>query len=203
MLLEDNTDEVTESLLIDITPISLGIRMIGDKMCPMIPKNTPIPATKTCPFVTTIESQTAMQFVVFQGESKCTKKNLLLGGFRMNDIPSDSAKRQRVEVTFEIDINGILYVKAVLQSTRKEIKISIDTRGNLCKTKIDEMVEQAQQFNQDDAQRQKAREAKNELERLCWNIKSFSFEGVPPSELEKIMEKCNDILEWLQTTLDR
>ena len=55
-------------------------------------------------------------------------------------------------------------------------------------------------FNQDDAQQQKAREAKNELERLCWNIKSFSFEGVPPSELEKIMEKCNDILEWLQTT---
>lgn len=202
MLSGDSSAEILEKIFTDVTPLSLGIQLLNNVMRPLIPRNTQIPAIYSHVFVTTIDFQKTMNFIVFQGESEKANENLLLGNFKMTNIPAGLAKSQRAEVTFEIDANGILNVKAVLHSTQKEIGITIDTKGHLCKQEIEGMVEQAHQLLQDDAQRQELRQAKNDLEQFCWKIKKIFSDGslVTSTVLESIMEKCNATLEWLDMT---
>ena len=130
------------------------------------------------------------------------KQNILLGSFVLTDIPPAPHGVQSAAVTFEINENGILKVKAVLQSTLKEINILINTKGNICKQEIDSMAKQSFAFQKHDLKQKQAHKAKDDLEQFCWKINDFFSNNlqVPKHDVAVIMAKCKYTLNWLNAT---
>ena len=168
--------EVTDVLLLDVTPLSLGIETLGGVMTALIERNTTIPTEKAEIFSTAEDNQTTVEIHVLQGERKMALDNKTIGKFQLTGIPPAPRGLPQVEVTFDIDANGILHVSAKDQATGKEQKIRIESSSGLSDTEIDKMVKDAESHAEEDEERREQVEARNQLDSLVYQVEKDSAE---------------------------
>ncbi|HEX6434193.1 MAG TPA: molecular chaperone DnaK [Gemmatimonadales bacterium] len=168
--------EVKDVLLLDVTPLSLGIETLGGVTTVLIPRNTTIPTEKSETFSTAEDNQTTVEIHVLQGERQMAMDNRTIGKFQLTGIPPAPRGMPQVEVTFDIDANGILHVSAKDKTTGKEQKIRIEASSGLSDTEIDRMVKAAEQHAQEDQQRREQIEARNQLDSLVYRVEKDSKE---------------------------
>src|SRR3954464_4241142 len=168
--------EVKDVLLLDVTPLSLGIETLGGVTTVLIPRNTTIPTKKSETFSTAEDNQTTVEIHVLQGERQMAMDNRTIGKFQLTGIPPAPRGMPQVEVTFDIDANGILHVSAKDKTTGKEQKIRIEASSGLSDTEIDRMVKAAEQHAQDDQARREQIEARNQLDSLVYRVEKDSKE---------------------------
>ena len=154
--------DMKDLLLLDVTPLSLGIETLGGVMTKMIPRNTTIPTKKSQVYSTAADNQTTVTIRVFQGEREMVADNKLLGQFDLSGIPPAPRGVPQIEVTFDIDANGIVHVNAKDKSTGKDHTVTIQSSGGLSKDDIDKMLKQAEQFKEEDRKRREVVDLKNE-----------------------------------------
>src|SRR3954449_7574430 len=162
--------EVKDVLLLDVTPLSLGIETLGGVTTVLIPRNTTIPTKKSEVFSTAEDNQTTVEIHVLQGERQMAQDNRTIGKFQLTGIPPAPRGVPQVEVTFDIDANGILHVSAKDKATGKEQKIRIEASSGLSDTEIDRMVKAAEQHSQEDKERREAIETRNQLDSMTYEV---------------------------------
>jgi molecular chaperone DnaK len=170
--------EVKDVLLLDVTPLSLGIETLGGVTTVLIPRNTTIPTKKSEVFSTAEDNQTTVEIHVLQGERQMAMDNRTIGKFQLTGIPPAPRGMPQVEVTFDIDANGILHVSAKDKATNKEQKIRIEASSGLSDTDIDRMVKTAEQHASEDKQRREQIEQRNQLDSLVYRVEKDSKEWV-------------------------
>jgi len=163
------TGEVKDLLLLDVTPLSLGIETLGGVMTTLIPRNTTIPTKKSETFTTAADSQTSVEVHVMQGERPMARDNRTLGKFHLVGIPPAPRGVPQVEVTFDIDANGILNVSAQDKATNKQQNITITSSSGLTKDEIDRMVKEAESNAADDTKRKQEIEVRNQTDSLVYS----------------------------------
>ncbi|MBS1998817.1 MAG: molecular chaperone DnaK, partial [Cyanobacteria bacterium SZAS LIN-2] len=192
--------EVKGVVLLDVTPLSLGIETMGGVMTKLVDRNTTIPTRKTEVFSTADDSQTAVDIYVFQGERPMARDNKLLGNFRLDGIPPAPRGVPKVEVTFDIDANGIMNVTARDQSTGKEQRITITASTNMSKDDIERAVREAETYASDDRKRKEEADVRNEADSICYaverQVKDLG-ESVTPGE----KSRCEMLVTDLRTKL--
>ena len=193
--------EVKDIVLLDVTPLTLGIETLGGVMTPLVPRNTTIPVSKSQVFSTAENNQTAVDIQVLQGERPMAKDNKSLGMFRLDGIPPAMRGLPQIEVTFDIDANGIVNVSAKDKATNKEQKITITNGSNLSKEDIDRMVKEAEANAAEDKAKKEEAEIKNNANSLIGSAERIvkDFEG----KVDKADEdKLNEQKEALKKALD-
>jgi molecular chaperone DnaK len=160
--------DVKDVLLLDVTPLSLGLETLGGVMTPLIPRNTTIPTRKTEVFSTAEDSQTAVDVHVLQGERPMAKDNKTLGMFRLDGIPSAPRGMPQIEVTFDIDANGILDVTAKDRATGRSQQVAITASTNLNEAEIQRLVREAETHAADDQRRRELIEARNAADQVIY-----------------------------------
>lgn len=178
--------EVTDVLLLDVTPLSLGIETMGGISTKLIERNTTIPTRKSQTFSTAEDNQTAVDIRVVQGEREFAKDNKFLGQFRLEGIPAAPRGMPQIEVTFDIDANGIVNVSAKDRATNKEQKITITSSGGLSKEDVEKMVQEAAAHEAEDRKLKETIEKRNKLDGLIHDIEKTvneNAEKLPAEEL--------------------
>jgi molecular chaperone DnaK len=197
--------EVKDVLLLDVTPLSLGIETLGGVTTVLIPRNTTIPTKKSETFSTAEDNQTTVEIHVLQGERQMAQDNRTIGKFQLTGIPPAPRGMPQVEVTFDIDANGILHVSAKDKTTGKEQKIRIEASSGLSDTEIDRMVKAAEQHAQEDQSRREQIEARNQLDSLVYRVDKDSKEWADrlpadaKSRLEAALEGARQALRTGET----
>ncbi len=161
--------EVKDVLLLDVTPLSLGVETLGGVMTVLIPRNTTIPTRKTEIFTTAEDGQTAVDIHVLQGERPMAEDNVTLGRFRLEGIPPAPRGVPQIEVTFDIDANGILHVSARDQATGREQRITITASTNLSKEEVERLVREAEAHAEEDRRRREEVELRNQADQLAYS----------------------------------
>ena len=204
-ILSGHSDEKLDSLLLlDVTPLSLGVETAGEVMTPIIPRGSTLPCKKTQTFSTASDNQPGCTICVFEGERKFTRDCNQLGKFDLRGIPPMPRGMPQIEITYEVDVNGILNVSACEKSSGKSEKIVIQNDSNrLSKEQIEKMVEDANKFKNDDEAAHKRVEAKNKLENYVYNIKStvLGEEKMKKSlgdDLDKVNDTVEETIKWLE-----
>jgi molecular chaperone DnaK len=169
--------DVKDVLLLDVTPLSLGIMTEGEVNTVMIPRNTTIPTSKTEVFSTASDNQSSVEIVVLQGERPLAKDNRELGKFKLDGIPPAPRGMPQIEVTFDIDANGIINVHAKDRASGKEQKVTITGSTTLEKTEVEKMVKEAEANAADDARKREEIEAHNNLDGLVYQVEKFMREN--------------------------
>ena len=193
--------DVKDVLLLDVTPLSLGIETLGGVNTTLIPRNTTIPTRKAEIFSTAEDNQTTVEIHVLQGERKMALDNRTIGKFQLTGIPPAQRGVPQVEVTFDIDANGILHVSAKDRATGKEQKVRIEASSGLSDAEIDRMVEDAESHAQEDEERREKVEARNDLDTLVYQVEKDSGEwgdqvSEPTKErMDQAVERAKEALK--------
>jgi len=195
--------EVKDVLLLDVTPLSLGIETLGGVFTKLIERNTTVPTKKSQVFSTAADNQTAVTIRVFQGEREMANDNKLLGQFDLVGIPSAPRGMPQVEVTFDIDANGIVHVSAKDLATQKEQSIKITASSGLSKEEVEKLVKDAQAHTDEDKKRRKTAEAKNQADSLIYQTeKNLSEHGdkIAAEDKTKIEEAVASLKKAMEGT---
>jgi molecular chaperone DnaK len=184
------TGEQKDVLLLDVTPLSLGIETLGGVMTALIPRNTTIPTKKTETFSTADDSQTQVEIHVLQGERPMARDNRTIGKFQLTGIPPAPRGVPQIEVTFDIDANGILHVSAKDKATSKEQKVRIEASSGLSDSDIDRMVKEAEKNAGEDKRRREEIDARNRLDSMTYQVEKESKEWSDrlPAEVKSKLE---------------
>jgi molecular chaperone DnaK len=189
-------------VLLDVTPLSLGVEVLGGLFDVVIPKNTTIPTRKTKIYTTAEDNQTSVWIKVYQGERKIARENRLLGEFELAGIPPAPRGVPQIEVTFDIDVNGILTVSAVEKATGKKADIKIHARTGLTEEEIQRMIKEAQEKEEEDRKRAELIELKNTVDAYIYSVEKSLKElssQITEDEKRNVEEKINKAKESLKT----
>lgn len=187
--------EVKDVLLLDVTPLSLGIETLGGVFTRMIPRNTTIPTRKTEIFTTASDNQTSVEIHILQGERELAAYNRSLGRFHLDGIPPAPRGVPKIEVTFDIDANGILHVSAKDMATGKQQAITITGHSGLDEREIERMVKEAQAHEAEDKKRREVIETKNQADQMVYNLEKLLRENrdkIPESEAQRVQTEIEN-----------
>ena len=200
--------DVKDLLLLDVTPLTLAIETLGGVATPMIPRNTTIPTKKTETFSTAADSQTEVEVHVLQGERPMAGQNRTLGKFKLGGIPTAPRGVPQIEVTFDIDANGILNVTAKDQATGKDQRITITSSSGLSKEEVERMAKEAEAHANEDKEQREQIEARNGLDSLVYNIEKMlkdsgdKVQGAEKADVESALADAKKTLEGTPTVAD-
>ncbi len=190
--------EVRDVVLLDVTPLTLGVETLGSVMTPMVTRNTTIPTRKTERYTTAADGQTQVEIHVLQGERQMARDNRTLGRFVLDGIPPAPRGVPQIEVTFDIDANGILHVTAKDTATNREQSIKITGTSTLAKDEVDKMVKEAERFAADDKAKREAAETRNRADSIAYQVEKMlkdSGDKISPEERAKVEEALRELRE--------
>ena len=206
-----NGENQHDIVLLDVTPLTLGIETVGGVMTPIIDRNSYIPVKKTKTFSTVQDGQTQVNISVFEGERSMIKDNNLLGQFMLEGIPSAPRGQPQIDVTFELDANGILTVSAVEKGSGQENEITIkNDRNRLSDEEIERLVKEAEDAAEDDKKAREIAQLKNQLEMSIYDVKNKLdsekddniVDEIDDDDKDKLEEALDDVQDWMQSSED-